>query len=129
MPMKVNQKQLVAVIALPGEKRFEYFVKVVVDWEEVWGLYAEGWALAATNDGRTVFPLWPTKEYAQVCAVQEWQGFEPRSISLNDFIEELMPKLRLDGVLPGVFYTPSSKGVTPSMDELKLALDAELQKY
>lgn len=127
--MKVSPKQMEAVLALPGIKRFEHFIKVIADWQEVWGLYQDGWALAAADDGTTVFPLWPAKEYAQVCAANEWTGYEPRSISLSDFTEVLLPKLKLDGVLPGVFFTPTSKGVTPTVDELKSALEAELQNY
>jgi hypothetical protein len=127
--MKVNPKQMEAVLALPGIKRFEHFIKVIADWQEVWGLYQDGWALAAADDGTTVFPLWPAKEYAQVCAANEWSGYEPRSISLRDFTEVLLPKLKLDGVLPGVFFTPTSKGVTPSVDDLKSALETELQNY
>lgn len=127
--MKISQKQLEAVLALSGDKRFEHFVKVVADWQEVWGLYQDGWALAAADDGTTVFPLWPAKEYAQICAANEWNGYEPRSFSLGDFMEALLPKLKSEGVLPGVFFTPSSKGVTPSVDELMSALKAELQNY
>lgn len=127
--MKVNPKQMDAVLALPGIKRFEHFIKVIADWQEVWGLYQDGWALAAAEDGTTVFPLWPAKEYAQICAANEWSGYEPRAISLRDFTEVLLPKLELDGVLPGVFFTPTSKGVTPSVDDLKSALEAELRNY
>lgn len=127
--MKVNPKQIEAVLALPGTTRFEHFIKVIADWREVWGLYEDGWALAAADDGTTVFPLWPAKEYAEVCAVNEWSGYEPRSISLSDFTELLLPKLKSDGVLPGVFFTPTSKGLTPSVDDLKSALEAELQNY
>lgn len=127
--MKISPKQMETVLALPGSKRYEHFIKVIADWQEVWGLYQGGWALAAADDGTTVFPLWPAKEYAQVCAEKEWAGYEPRSISLSDFTDVLLPKLKLDGVLPGVFFTPSSKGLTPSVDELKAALEAELQHY
>ncbi len=127
--MKVSPKQMEAVLALPGVARFEHFIKVIADWQEVWGLYQGGWALAAADDGTTIFPLWPAKEYAQVCAANEWTGYEPRSISLDDFTEVLLPKLKLDGVLPGVFFTPASKGVTPSIYELSSALEAELKNY
>jgi hypothetical protein len=127
--MTISQKQMDAVLALPGIDRFEHFIKVIADRQEVWGLYLDGWALAAAEDGITVFPLWPAKEYAQACATNEWSGFEPRSISLSDFTEVLLPKLKLDGFLPGVFFTPTSKGVTPSVEELKAALEAELQNY
>lgn len=127
--MKVSPKQMEALLALPGVARFEHFIKVIADWQEVWGLYQGGWALAAADDGTTIFPLWPAKEYAQVCAANEWTGYEPRSISLDDFTEVLLPKLKLDGVLPGVFFTPASKGVTPSIYELSSALEAELKNY
>lgn len=128
--MKVNQMQLAAVFALPGPKRFEHFVKVVCDWEEVWGLYQNGWALAAADDdGTTVFPVWPAKEYALHCAEREWLGYEPRKISLTDFLEVVLPTLKAEGTLPGVLYTPTDKGVTPTVEELEAAIKTELEKY
>lgn len=127
--MKVSPKQIQAVLALPGAERFKHFVKTVADWEEVWGLYKNGWTLAATDDGMTVFPLWPAREYAQICAANEWDGCEPRPISLDDFMGELLPKLKLDGVLPCVFFTPTDKGVTLPIDTLLSALEAELRRY
>jgi len=120
---------MAAVLGLSGDERFAHFIKIIADREEVWGLYHKGWALASTDDGATVFPLWPAKEYAQLCAVNEWQEFLPRSIGLSDFVDALLPKLKADGVLPGVFYTPTGRGVTPTVDELMSALHAELAKY
>ena len=127
--MKINPKQIESVLALAGSKRYQHFVKVVTDWEEVWGLYQDGWALASTDDGQKVFPLWPAKEYAQLCAEKEWRGYEPESFSLEDFMGELLPNLKDDGVLPGIFYTPSDKGVTPTVDQLLADLNEELKNY
>ncbi|MFZ5635876.1 MAG: DUF2750 domain-containing protein [Pseudomonadota bacterium] len=127
--MEISTTQLESMFSLSGPKRFEHFVKAVVDWQEAWGLYQDGWALAATDDGATVFPLWPAKEYAQICAEKEWVGYEPRPTSLDDLLEALLPKLKREGLLPGVFYTPSSHGVTPAVDELKNAITKELEKY
>ena len=127
--MKINPKQFEAVLALPGNKRFEHFVKVVVDRETAWGLYEGGWALAADDVGTPVFPLWPAEEYARACATNEWSAYQPRSIELSRLTSELLPRLRDDGVLPGVFFTPTSQGVTPSVDVLLAALDAESAKY
>ena len=127
--MKIHPKQIEAVLALPGNRRFEHFIKVVADSQEVWGLYESGWALAATDDGVGVFPLWPAKAYAQACAIEEWLEYKPRLISLQEFTDVLLPKLKADGLLPGIFPTPTSKGVTPAVDELKAALEVELQNY
>jgi Protein of unknown function (DUF2750) len=127
--MTLNSKQILAVISLPSYERYEHFIKVIADWQQVWGLYRNGWALASTTDGTTVFPLWPAQEYAQLCAANEWAGYEARAISLNELTDELLPKLKKDGFLPGIFYTPSNKGITPSVDEFKSAIDAELANY
>ena len=118
-----------AVLALPGPKRYEHFIKVVCDWQKLWGLYKDGWALAATDNGQGVFPIWPAKEYAEICAIDEWAGYEPKSFSLEDFLDELLPNLKDDNMLPGIFYTPGNKGVTPEIDALVSDLKIELQNY
>jgi len=127
--MKINGKQIAAVIALPSKERYNHFIKIIADRQEAWGLYHDGWALAGTDDATTVFPLWPAREYAELCASDLWGGYEPRAISLNDLMEALLPKLKEDGLLPGIFYTPSNKGLTPSIDEFRAAIEAELANY
>lgn len=127
--MKISQKRIESVVALPGSKRYEHFIKVAADCEEVWGLYQDGWALAATDDGQKVFPVWPSKEYAELCKEKEWAGYEAESFSLADFMDELLPNLKSDGVLLGVFYTPSDKGTTPTVDQVIQDLNHELGNY
>jgi len=127
--MVLSSKQIESVLALPDKKRFDHFVKVVADVQEIWGLYQGGWALAATNDGVTVFPLWPAKDYAQLCAVSEWEGYEPRLITLAELMEDLFPKLKKMGCYLGYFFKPAGKGMTPSVDELNMVIDSELPEY
>ncbi|WP_291987856.1 DUF2750 domain-containing protein [Luteitalea sp.] len=127
--MTLTQKQIAAVIALPGPERFEHFVKTVADREEAWGLFQDGWALAEDDNGTPVFSLWPASEYAEACAVSEWEGYEPRPIPLDELLDELLPQLETDGVLPAVFSTPQSLGVNPTVAELTNALQAELERY
>ena len=127
--MALNPKQIAAVMALPGPRRFEHFIKVVADRQQVWGLYDDGWALAGTDDGAAVFPFWPAEEYALACAANEWAAYTPRMIEVEDFMRGLLPGLEADGVLPGIFFTPASQGVTVPVDELLRALEAELEKY
>lgn len=124
-----NEKEINAIISLAGPERFFRFVKVVADRQEVWGLYREGWALAQSDEGEKVFPLWPAREYAELCAVSEWDGYKAEPIELENFLNNLLPQLAIDGVLPGVFYTPTDKGVTPSVNILKAAIEKELENY
>jgi hypothetical protein len=126
--MKINPKQLEAVLALPGPKRYATFIKVAADQRCVWGLFSEGWALAATNEGSQAFPLWPASEYAVRCASGVWAGYTPREIDLDTLFENLLPKLQETGTLAAVFPTPSEKGVTPDLRTLESDLRSELSK-
>lgn len=127
--MKVSQQQIEEVLILPSQIRYEYFIKTVADWESSWSLYKDGWALAGDESDTLIFPLWPAKEYAELCAVDQWEGYEATEISLEDLVAELIPQLKKDGVLPGVFYTPSDLGVTPSTEQLLQDLEQELENY
>jgi hypothetical protein len=127
--MKISKIQMESMLRLPANARYKHFVKVVVDWEEAWGLYNDGWALASTDDGVQVFPLWPAREYAELCAAGEWLKFVAKPISLRYLVGELLPALKEDGILPGVFCLPSDKGVTPAASDLLSDLNEEIKKY
>ncbi|MBW7909640.1 MAG: DUF2750 domain-containing protein [Kiritimatiellae bacterium] len=126
--MKLNEKQIANVMALAAAKRYDHFVKVAADQRQVWGLYSDGWALAKTDAGEEVFPLWPASEYAERCAGREWSGYKPREIDLDTLFEVLIPKLRESRTLVGVFPTPQEKSVTPSLVQLEDDLKQELAK-
>jgi len=96
--------------------------------EEVWGLYDDGWALASTDEGCEVFPVWPREEYAAMCAIQDWAGYTPKSISLDEFMDDLLPGLKEDGIVVGVFPTPNEFSVQVSVDEVLAHLHHELEK-
>ena len=127
--MRLNDKQIQSVLALSGPDRYRHFIKVVVDREQAWGLYDDGWALSATDDGQHLFPLWPASEYASLCADENWSGYEPASIPLTDLIDELVPKLKETGVRLSVFNSPDGKGVVPEFDEFLYHLNLEMEKY
>jgi hypothetical protein len=91
---RTTQKESDAVLRLDGPARFSHFIKRVVDSETAWGLWKDGWALMASDDGRQAFPIWPSREYAELCKVDEWSDYEVEEIRLRDLMEELLPKLR-----------------------------------
>jgi hypothetical protein len=127
--LKLNQKQIEAIIKLPGPDRYDHFIKVVADWEEAWSLYQDGWALGATDEGQLSFPFWPAREYAELCALESWAGYKPESIPLTDMLDDLLPKLKRDGILPSIFPTPDSLSVHQNVDDLLADLRTELQRY
>lgn len=126
--MKINEKKLEAILALPGPMRYSHFIKVAADQRKVWGLWSDGWALASTDDGVQVFPLWPAKEYAGKCAIESWASYEPREIDLDHLFDDLLPDFAQSGILVGIFPTPASRGVTPALPQLEADLRQELSR-
>jgi Protein of unknown function (DUF2750) len=117
-----SAKEIEAVLKLDGPVRFRHFVKQVVDFEQAWGLWSDGWALMANNEERLVFPLWPAREYADLCRVGQWTDFAPKAVDLDTLVNELLPSLAKDGVRSGIFPTPEGKGVTVDANELATEL-------
>ncbi|MGH8853271.1 MAG: DUF2750 domain-containing protein [Telluria sp.] len=126
--IKLGAQQLADVVTLPAQQRYAHFVRQVVDTGEVWGLYRDGWALAKTDDRTLVFAMWPASEFADLCAEFEWDGYEPQSFALDDLMTDLLPQLEQDGVLPGIFYTPGDRGLTPTVYMLRVDLERALGK-
>ena len=126
--MKTSDKKIQSILELPAPKRYSHFIKVAADQRSVWGLYSDGWALAETADGERVFALWPAREYAALCARDEWSGYEPREIDLDTLLEVLIPKLQQSSTLVGVFPTPTEKGMTPDLSQIKADLCSELAR-
>lgn len=126
--IKLGAQQLADVVTLPAKQRYARFVQQVVDTNEVWGLYRDGWALAKTDDGTLVFAMWPAGEFADLCAEYEWDGYEPQAFTLDDLMRDLLPQLEEDSVLPGIFYTPGDRGMTPTAAALRIDLERELNR-
>jgi hypothetical protein len=127
--MRVSKREMQAVMELAGPARHEYLIKRVVDSQVAWGLWHEGWALMKSDEGALVFPLWSAPEYAEACASGDFAGYSPRSIPLSDILQELLPKLRLEGISLAVFPTPAGRGVVTSGELLARALAAEGERY
>lgn len=109
--------------------RYDHFIKVVADRQLAWGLFAEGWALAATDEGAPVFPVWPAEEYAALCAVGDWAEYTPKEIDVEDLLEGLLPSLNERKVVLGIFSTPANKGVIPEISIFEADLRNELAKF
>lgn len=101
--MANKPQKLAAVIALPGPKRYDHFIKTAADQRKVWGLYEKGWALMGSAHGQQLFALWPAPEYAALKATGDWAHYAPREIDLDDLLDRLLPELRVDGTGVAVF--------------------------
>jgi hypothetical protein len=119
-----------ALISADDNTRYEYFIKRVADFEQVWGLAFNdgGWAFSG-GDSAVAFPVWPFAEYAKRSATGAWQDCEPRAIELDEFMGRWLPGLKKDDRKVVAFPTPSALRPVREPDAVLSDLERELQKY
>lgn len=127
--MNARMKQIEAVLKLPAPIRYSHFIKKVVGWGMMWGLYSDGWAMSTSPDGKDVLPLWPEREYAERVIGGEWSTYEPKPIELVEALNLMIPMLRERGILVGVFFDPEVGSINCTRDQLETDLRSELNKY
>lgn len=125
---RINGKEYLSVLALNESKRYEYFIKRVADWGQVWSLKDNtGWVLYGDDKDNELVPAWPHPKYAQVCAIGEWQNAIPQAIEIHEWIERWIPGMIKDKRLVAVFPVPTNKGIRVSPERLKVDLERELE--
>lgn len=124
----MDKKEFEAVIKLPSNIRYEYFIKKIADNEEVWALYDNGWALTSDDNGNLLFPFWPKREFAEACAIEEWELYKSESIDLYEFIDDLLPHLKEEGIKPSIFFNNDDSAVL-EVDVLIKDINIELENY
>lgn len=125
---RISDKQVQSILKLNPIDRYEHAIKQIVGWGKLWSLYNEGWGLVGDNEKRYL-PIWPAKEYAKICVVDEWKNYHPKSIELDDFLTKIVPDLIKNDIFLAVFVTPQDQGVTPSYEEFISHISQELDKY
>ncbi|MBS0186405.1 MAG: DUF2750 domain-containing protein [Proteobacteria bacterium] len=124
----INNKEIEAVIKLSPAKRYEYFLKRVADRAFIWGLYDNGWVSAADNAGNFFFPIWPAKEYAELCIENYWKAAFPKNIEIHEFLDDYLDEMKKTKIFIAVFYTPNDKGIILDSEQLKKDLLRELDR-
>jgi hypothetical protein len=123
MTWKMHPKQLENVLGLTPKVRYEYFVKRVADWQEVWGLWKDGWALLGEDGSKEFMPVWPHPEFAARYASGDWKDYSPRAIDVHEWIEEWIPKLKREGLKVAVF--PALNGLFTAAEPEKVKADVK----
>mgnify|MGYP002284679668 FL=1 len=125
----MHKKKIENIFKLSAKERFSYFVRKLTDLEEVCGL-SEGteWALLWDNYNNKLFPVWPEKDFAEICANGPWNSYIPKLIKLEDFISKLSIKLDSEEINYAVFLTTENKGIIISPKELCEVLEMEIEQ-
>ena len=131
--MKVSKQELEAVTALSPEKRYNYFVKRICDWEQVWTLYEDNYIVLneAKNDKLYIL-LFPFKDFAEHYATNTrgMKGVSYKSFEINEFLETIIKKLQANNVSNAlVFPVANGYGLNVSMTDMVKDIQSELENY
>jgi hypothetical protein len=126
---QISDKELEAIIRLPAPKRYDYSIKRVADRNEIWGLKcADGWVVAADDDGTELVPVWPDQRFAALSAADEWAGCEPAAIPLPVWLERWINGMQNDRRQVAVFPIPSNSGIVVAPHRFASDLRKELER-
>lgn len=80
----------------------------------------DGWAMHEDpEEDADAMPVWLDEASARACAVGDWAGFAPVSVTLASFREDFLPALDEECAWVGINFGPDEQGVT--VDPVELA--------
>lgn len=110
-PYQKRQKIATTTSIQTAQERYRYFIQTIVQSQKIWGLFDDGWAIAATSQGQNALALWADKSYAQLCQGEFWKSYQAQSLSLNTFIFEMLPHACEEKVLLSLMMTPEGQSI------------------
>lgn len=116
------------ILKLSASDRYKYFLRKVCDYEVVWGLYSDGWAIGQLNSTQ-VIPVWPEKSFAEACAIDQWFGFQPKPIPLEAFVKKWIPGATADSRKFAIFPTITDAAIAVENELLLEDIRIENSQY
>jgi hypothetical protein len=115
--------QYLAVLALPEDERYLYFLRETAGAERLWGLLdPRGWVTLTDSQGQAGLPVWPHPVYASACASGDWNGYVPACIEVPAFLDQWLPDMAELGVRVDVFPATGRRGRMVPALQLELQL-------
>lgn len=109
------------------EANYEAFIAGVRQSGQVWGLCDENdeWALcpSALYEETDVVPFWSEELAAKAHCIDEWSHYQPRAISLDEFLGDWLPGMHEDDVLVGPNWDDELEGLEVEPADIAAELD------
>jgi Protein of unknown function (DUF2750) len=130
MPYRLSPKQTQAVLEKDSKKRHAYFIKKIVDWQQLWGAKkGDEWLVPLAPEKFEYFPLWPHPGCAKQALLDHYPGYQATEISLAELLEYWLPLFSHNDVRPAVFPNHEWAFACTDPNTLGQQLRRELAKY
>ena len=129
MSYNLSDRQFESIQKLPDHERYDYFLKKVARWEQIWSLHSpQGWVELSSTDGEECLPIWPHPDFAKIWAVDDWSDCQPKAINLELWLQRWTAGLERDNTVLVVFPVDEEKGLVVTPAELEEAILVELEQ-
>lgn len=118
MSIILLEKEIASVVKLAPFDRYKYFLKRVADTARMYTLVNgdSEYALSEVK-GNYVFSLWSFREYALLSVVGEWDNYQVKEITLDEFEDEVIDLIEQNNYLINVFPVDAKAGFVVNLRE------------
>ena len=105
-------------------ERYAYFLERVAEWRVLWTLRAaDTLAVGGPEQGPHEVAVWPHPRFARAAAAEEWEGYEPDAVTLEDWRNDWAARL-VDAAIDEAiaFRVPGRESVVVSLGRLRQEL-------
>ena len=131
--MEISKQEFEAITKLVPKKRYDYFIKRICDWEQVWTLYDDDCIiLNEDKKGDLFILLFPFEPFASYYAIRTegMQNAVCKSYSIKDFFGSFLEKLLSNNITKAlVFPIPNGFGLNVPIKTIKEDVNEELENY
>ena len=123
-----NDQEFKNVLSLPPDKRYEHFLKRVVNLDCVWMVEEdEQRYLSFNHKGLEVLPVWPARRYAEHAMIENFPNACYVSVNIRDWLARTLSPLRnVDDVAIAVFPDSAGEGIQVSVADMIADIETEL---
>lgn len=127
MRYKASDSEISNLPGMPAVERLTYFLTRAMEAEEIWSIgNANGWEMQ-DRDGRTVIPVWPYVELAQMNLSDNDSDASPQATSLDHFFERVLPMMIEQQIDLEVIGMPGTAGRLIPASDLYTMLESMLE--
>lgn len=126
----ITRSEMETVLQQDSRVQFEYFIKRVADFEEIWIISdTNGMVLLEAEKNKFVLPVWPFKEYADLYRKEGNQECKLEAVSIYDFLEEELVSLSENGYDLAIMPIHNKPSIIVNSKVFEKAIKTEMEKY
>lgn len=130
MKLRIDPKEIAALLKLSSLKRYEYALKRIADTEEIWTIGENNSTILIQKEmGVCYFAVWPAAEYAEIF-MSDNPSYHCVAVSLDEFEQEVAKMIMSKGYQLNVFPTSNKHiGHIVSLNQFENDLSHYLDDY